>query len=245
MIRLRLLPLALAAGVVTASPAAAQHVVYWADDYVGTSSIPGAMSLLQGMMPGLTVTAATDQDHFNTLVSSGSVTLAVFGEQSSNVFAGSSSVLATFVANGGTVLGATWRGDGMSAFFGADPITSNGESVTGSGALFAGLTSPIALTGGSWGVFAQGYATSEECLATMSNGGCAAVLGNGGRTLLLGPLFDTYVDPDVGAQFLANGAGVLLGAAPTVTPEPATVALLGTGLLGMGAFGLRRRRVEA
>ena len=244
MLRFRLLPLALAAGVATASPAAAQHVVYWTDHNVGTSAIPGAMSVLQGMMPGLTVTAAGSQAEFNTLVASGGVDLAIFGEQNGGVFSGSSSVLATFVANGGTVLGATWRGDGMSAFFGATPISANGTSISGSGALFTGLTSPVAITDAYWGTFSQGYATGAECLATLSSGGCAAVLGNGGRTLLLAPLFDTYADAGAGAQFVANGAGVLLGAAPTVTPEPATVALLGTGLLGMGAFGLRRRRVE-
>lgn len=241
---LRLLAAAATFGAAAASPAAAQHVVYWTDYNVGTSTLPGAMSLLQGMMPGLTVTAAASQAEFNTLVASGGVDLAIIGEQNGGAFAGSSSVLATLVANGGSVMGATWLSGSTPAFFGATRTTTNESMILGSGQLFAGLSSPVGLTSPGWGVFAGGYATAETCLATTTSGQCAAVLGNGGQTLLLSPLFDAYVDPAQGARFVANGAGVLLGAAPTVTPEPATVALLGTGLLGMGAFGLRRRRAE-
>lgn len=244
MHRLSVLSLALAAGVASAAPAAAQHVVYWSDATAGTSTIPGAMSILQGMMPGLTVTAASSQTDFNTLVSSGSVDLAIFAEQGNGVFNGSSSVLATFLTNGGRVMGATWLPSAMPAFFGATQSSSNHSTIVGSGPLFAGLAAPVALDNPGWGIYGNGYTTAQTCLATASGGDCAAVLGNGGQTLLLGPLFDAYADPAQGAQFVANGAGVLLGAAPTVTPEPATVALLGTGLLGMGAFGLRRRRVQ-
>ena len=232
-------------GAASASPAAAQHVVYWTDHDLGASALPGAMSILQGMMPGLTVTAASSQADFNTLVAAGGVDLAIIGEQSGGAFSGSSSVLATLVANGGSVMGATWLAGSTPAFFGATRTTVNETTILGGGQLFAGLAGPIALENPGWGVFAGGYATAETCLATTTSGQCAAVLGNGGQTLLLSPLFDAYGDPTQGAQFVANGAGVLLGANPTVTPEPATVALLGTGLLGLGGMGLRRRRASA
>ncbi len=74
---------------------------------------------------------------------------------------------------------------------------------------------------------------------------CAAVLVNGGRTILYGPLFDSYANASAGAQFVANGADPLLGATdPTVVPEPATMALLGTGPMARGLVGVRRRRRE-
>ena len=244
MLRLRSISLALAASAALAAPAAAQNVVYWTDSNLGTNVIPGAMSVLQSMMPGLTVTAASSQSEFNTLLASGGVDLAIFGEQGNSVFDGSSSVLATFLAGGGRVMGATWLPSNMPAFFDATRTSANYGTIAGGGQLFAGLASPISLANPGWGVYANGYATTETCLATSGNGDCAAVLGNGGQTLLLGPLFDAYASEEDGARFVANGAGLLLDASPTVTPEPATVALLGTGLLGMGAFGLRRRRAE-
>jgi hypothetical protein len=43
-------------------------------------------------------------------------------------------------------------------------------------------------------------------------------------------------------EYLLYGFSNVLTVPNTVTPEPATITLLGTGLLAFGAFHLRRRR---
>jgi hypothetical protein len=229
--------------VLAAVPAQAQDILFWVDDNLGTNIVPSAFTVFQASRPTATLTTATSQSDFNTKLASGLYEVAVFGEQDGSVFNASSAGLTAFLSGGGRVLGATWQSSPMAAFFGATRTSTNQTQISGSGALFAGVSSPLSIINPAtgWGVFSQGYSGAGTCYATWGNGHCAAIAGNGGSTLLLGPLFDTYGDQAQGAQFVANALGVL---APTsAVPEPSTVALLGGGLTALLGLRLRRRRV--
>lgn len=242
----RSLRAAVVAAAAVALPAAAhaQRVLYYTDYNVGTSVLPSAVTALQALRPGVTADAASSQADFNARLASGNYDLAIFGEQSNGIYAGSAASLTAFLGAGGRIIGATWMDDGLRSLLGASGVTSrNGTSLAGSGALFAGLTSPVSLSNPGWGTFAQGYtlAAGSTCLATLSSGGCGAVLGSGGRTLLLSPLFDSYASTATGAHVVANGASLLLGH-PSTVPEPGTVALLAAGMTGLAGVARARRR---
>ena len=60
-----------------------------------------------------------------------------------------------------------------------------------------------------------------------------AILGNSGKTLLLGPLFDSYATKSQGQQFVANAINFLAAPAATGPVAVPTVSTWGLVLIGM------------
>lgn len=145
--------------------------------------------------------------------------------------------LASWIAGGGRVIGATWQDGGVDNLLQGSVASYNGLTITNTGgALFAGITGDIALYNPGWGIYSQYYNTlaGGTCLSTLAGYGCGIVLGNGGKTLLNAPLFDTYSDYPTGVRLVENEIGYLN------TPEPGTLMLLGSGVLGIA--GVLRRK---
>lgn len=224
-------------------PAAAVNILYFDDGSVGTNAVTGALSLLG--LSGSTTTA-TSTGNFNTLLTSNTYDLVILGEQSdSDTFTSVALALTGYVTGGGKVLGTTWLNEGFGALMGATGrVATNATSITTDGSpIFAGLGPTIELTNPGWGVFSSSWDPDSGTTGFGTLGaGSAIVQANGGRTLLYGPLFDTYDDTQEGERLIANGINLLLDDEPSVVPEPSTLAMLGLGLFGLWA-GTRRARV--
>jgi hypothetical protein len=224
-------------------PAEAVNILYFEDQSLGTSAVGGALALLG--LTGSTTTAA-DTTNFNTLLTSNAYDLVIFGEQNSaTVFTDVSVALTAYVSGGGRVLGTTWLDQGFGALMGAAGVVETNETTnnTDGSPIFAGLGPTIELIDPGWGIFSSSWDpdSGNTGFGTLGTGS-AVVQGNGGRTLLYGPLFDTYGDLPEGERFIANGIGLLLDE-PSVVPEPSALATLGFGLLGLWLVAARRARV--
>ncbi len=235
---------ALVALVAIAAPAEAQRVIWFIDGFAGDDALPGALASI----PGLTVHAATDDIDFSTQLTSNPWDLVIFGEDRNNTFPFVGPALMTFLSGGGRMLGVTWQNSDMAGLFQAAVVSSNQSLISGSGALFAGVTPPVVLSNPGWTTFSQGYTGAGACDATFEDGSCAALEGNDSRTLLLGPMFDAYgtgTDEANGQVFLENAVEhFLVGVQTTqsVTPEPATLGLVATGFGGLIVVARRRRK---
>lgn len=232
--------LLLALGLAYGTPVQSQSILYYSDLDLGTSSVPGALTML-----GLTATTATSTAQFGTLLSGGSWDLVMFGHHNySSTATDVMTQLTSYMSGGGKLLAATWGTSPLPGFMEAVAQQTDVSPIyTDSHPIFAGLGPSIGLLPGlGWGIWSQSYSPvgAAQCLGTLGSY-CAGVLGHGGRSLLLGPLFDTYADLGQGEQFVAQSAKFLLGDV-TAVPEPATLLMLIPGLLGIAV--VRRRQGE-
>lgn len=227
---------ALCLGLVSTQNAGAA-VLYWDDYNVGTSAVPGGISLA-----GLTGVGATDRNDFNTKLAAGGWDAVVFGEQGTGTFGNSSAALSAWVAGGGKLIGTTWVNGGLSSLLEGVFASDNGATITTDGnPIFAGLGATISLNNPGWGIFSQGWTPSgtASCLGSLSTGGCAVILGNEGNTYLNGPLNDTYLSLADGERLIANELLQLTTDTQKVS-EPVSMALVGLGLAALG-FGRRKK----
>jgi hypothetical protein len=228
-----------------ASPASAVAVLHFEDDSLGTSAVPGALSSL-GLVGSTTFTS--DVTTFNTLLDGGGWDLVIFGEQNSfDTFDDASGSLTPYVTGGGRLIATTWRDGGLGSLLEAVFVTSNAAQITTDAhPIFAGLGATIDLDNPGWGTFSISWGPTGSAVGLGSLGaGAAAILGNDGRTILNGPLFDTFDDLAQGEDYIANQIAFLLAVQQADVPEPGTLALVGLGVVLLGCARRRKTRVLA
>lgn len=207
--------LALLAGtalvVGSAANARAASILYFEDTTLATSAVPGALASLA--LSGSTTTA-TDVTDFNTQLGSGTWDIVIFGEQNGNPFSTAGANLTTYVNGGGRVLATTWRADagGLAELLEASAVDTNGTAITTDAhPVFAGLPAAISLTSPGWGTFSRSWAPTGSAVGAGTLGaGNAVIVGHSGRTILGGPLFDTFATLAEGEALVANAIGLLL-----------------------------------
>ena len=131
------LVLVLALMFAVAGTADATSVLFFEDHVLGTSAVPGALSLL-----GLSATTVTTNAALNTqLTSFGPWDIVIFAEQFTNVFTASSTELTNYVNGGGLLLADSWLPtSGLDTLMEASAVDTNGTVITSDGhPIFAGL----------------------------------------------------------------------------------------------------------
>lgn len=224
--------------VAAQSAYATSSVLFYQDHAIGTSVVPGALTML-----GLDATYTTDSTQFNNYLTSSTWDLVIFAEQNNNVFSASAAQLTSYVNNGGKLLADTWRDDsGLSSLMQATKVGSNYSTITTDAhEIFDGIASEIYLSNPGWGTYSMSWAATGGAVGLGTLGtGSAVILGNNGNTLLYGPLTDTYMYETQGSAFVANGISYLLKSEPNPT-VPAPGALL---LAALGTTCIRKFRLK-
>jgi hypothetical protein len=109
------------------------------------------------------------------------------------------------------------------------------------GSLFSsGITNPITLIDPGWGIYSTGLlpGPGSSSQGSFANAEDAILLSGSGLVIWNGFLTDTA--GTAGQQLYTNQILYLAGLTTSV-PEPASLALLTAGLLGLGAAARRRQ----
>jgi len=240
-----------------AGQAQAGKILYFVDGNHGTDEMAAALAALS---PPNTVVTASSPTDFATKIATPGYSLGIFSAQENYGpdYSAALAALATFVQGGGKAIvdsWATFAGTDLTPF-GATPTGDvNGPAVNLS-AYNGGIANPVALTNPvpPYSTFSTGESLdpvtgssisgvfSDPGNASGTDGEAAVVTGNGGRSIVNGFLND--IAGAKGETLYENEINALLGAT-AVTPEPATLTMLGVGIAGMIGYARIRRRKAA